>query len=97
LPADQHRPDSIMANAEIYTNGSCAYCVAAKTLLKQRGFDYEEKRVDTSPANFAEMLTRANQRSVPQVFVNGEHIGGFEELVAADRAGKLAQPAGDSA
>ena len=86
-----------MANAEIYTNGSCAYCVAAKTLLKQRGFDYEEKRIDTNPDNFTEMMARANQRSVPQVFIKGEHIGGFEELVAADRAGKLVQSAGDSA
>jgi glutaredoxin 3 len=86
-----------MAKAEIYTTGNCAYCVAAKTLLKQRGYDYEESRVDTNPAKLEEMSGRTNRRSTPQVFIDGEHIGGFEELVEADRAGRLAQPAGDAA
>ena len=86
-----------MAKVEIYTTGNCAYCVAAKTLLKQRGFGYEESRIDTDPAKFAEMLGRSNRRTVPQIFIDGEYIGGFEDLAAADREGKLAQPAGDAA
>lgn len=86
-----------MTKAEIYTTGNCGYCVAAKTLLKQRGVDYEENRVDTDPTKFAEMLGRSNQRSVPQVFIDGQYIGGFEELVSADRAGKLAKSTGDAA
>jgi len=86
-----------MAKAEIYTTANCAYCVAAKTLLKQRGYDYEESRVDTDPAKLAEMLERTNRRSTPQVLIAGELIGGFEELVAADREGRLAQPAGGDA
>lgn len=85
-----------MAKAEIYTTGNCAYCVAAKMLLKQRGYDYEESRIDTDPVKFAELLERTNRRSTPQVFIDGELIGGFEELAEADRAGRLAH-SGDAA
>jgi glutaredoxin 3 len=67
------------------------------TMVKQRGYDYEESRVDTDPAKLAEMLERTNRRSTPQVLIAGELIGGFEELVAADREGRLAQPAGGDA
>lgn len=79
-----------MARAEIYTTAYCAYCVAAKNLLKSRGCDYEEIRVDQDPARRDEMLARAEgRRSVPQIFVNGVHIGGYDELVAAERSGRL--------
>jgi len=81
-----------MAKVEIYTTGSCAYCVAAKMLLKQKGYGYEEIRVDTDPARLAEMLGRSKQRSVPQVFIDGAYIGGYAELAAADRDGSLARP-----
>ena len=87
-----------MAKVEIYTTANCGYCVAAKMLLKQRGIGYEEIRVDTDPARLGEMLTRTKQRNVPQVFIDGHHVGGFEDLVEADRAGKLAtKPTGDAA
>jgi len=87
-----------MAKAQIYSSSSCGYCVAAKTLLKQRGFDYEEIRVDTDPAKLAEMLERSRARSIPQIFIDGRHIGGFEDLLAEDRAGRLvAKPSGDPA
>lgn len=78
-----------MAKVEIYTSGSCFYCVAAKNLLKQKGLDYEEFRIDTDPARYREMLDRSGRRSVPQIFIEDRRIGGFEELVAADRAGEL--------
>lgn len=87
-----------MAKVEIYTTNSCAWCLAAKMLLKSRGFDYEEIRVDTDPARLTEMLGRSQKRSVPQVYIDGRYVGGYEELVAADHAGGLAQPApGDAA
>ena len=87
-----------MPKVEIYTTGSCFYCVAAKNFLKQKGYGYEEIRVDTDPAKYAEMLARAPQRSVPQIFIGGTYIGGYEDLVAAERAGKLQEPrAGDAA
>jgi glutaredoxin 3 len=77
---------------EIFTGANCAYCVAAKNLLKSKGLDYEEFRIDLDPARREEMLVRAaNRRTVPQIFVNGEHVGGFDDLVAADRSGKLSQ------
>lgn len=86
-----------MKKVEIYTSGSCFYCVAAKNFLKQHGFSYEEMRIDADPAKYREMLARAQRRSVPQIFIDGEHIGGYDDLVAADRAGKLADRTGDAA
>lgn len=85
-----------MASVELYSTAVCPYCVAAKNLLKQKGFDYEEIRIDMDPVRRDEMLVRTGgRRSVPQIFVNGNHVGGFEELVAADRSGKLAEFAAD--
>ncbi|SFN13776.1 glutaredoxin 3 [Dokdonella immobilis] len=81
-----------MATVEMFTTAVCPYCVAAKNLLKQKGFDYTEIRIDTDPLRRDEMLSRTGgRRSVPQIFVNGIHVGGFEDLVAADRSGKLAE------
>ena len=77
---------------EIFTGANCAYCMAAKNLLKSKGLDYEEFRIDLDPARREEMLVRSsNRRTVPQIFINGEHVGGFDELAAAERSGKLAQ------
>jgi len=79
-----------MSRVEIYTTAICPYCVAAKNFLKGRGFDYSETRVDREPGKMAEMLQRSDgRRSVPQIFVNGVHVGGYDDLVAADRSGKL--------
>lgn len=86
-----------MAKVEIYTSATCAYCVAAKNLLKQKGFDYEEQRIDTDPSKLREMLDRSQRRTVPQIFVNGHHVGGYDDLVAADRSGELAKMAGAAA
>jgi len=83
-----------MPKVEMYTTASCAYCMAAKMLLKQKGLDYTEIRVDTDFARREEMLQRAHRRTVPQIFINDEHIGGYEELAAAARSGKLAQLTG---
>jgi glutaredoxin 3 len=83
-----------MPKVEIYTTGSCAYCVAAKMLLKSKGFDYQDIRVDNDPERFDEMLRRSQRRSVPQVFVDGEFLGGYEELAEAERSGRLAAHGG---
>jgi glutaredoxin 3 len=83
---------------EIFTGANCAYCVAAKNLLKAKGLDYEEFRIDQDPVRLQEMLQRsASRRTVPQIFINGEHVGGFEDLAAAERSGKLAQLIGAAA
>src|SRR5262249_30276227 len=63
-------PGEPMAKVELYSTASCMYCLAAKNFLKQRGYDYEEIRVDTDPGRLAEMLGRTNQRSVPQVIID---------------------------
>jgi glutaredoxin 3 len=84
-----------MAKVEIYTTGNCIYCVAAKTLLKQKGYAYEEIRVDGDSERLVEMLGRSQRRSVPQVYIDGEYIGGYEELAAAERAGRLAAAGGE--
>ncbi len=86
-----------MAKAEIYTTASCAWCLAAKMLLKSRGLGYDEIRVDTDPARLREMFGRSQKRSVPQIFIDDRYIGGYEELVAADHAGTLVPAAGGSA
>lgn len=78
-----------MASVTLYTSAMCGYCVAAKNFLKSKGVDYTEVRVDTDPAQRAEMARRAGRSSVPQVFVGDTHVGGYDELVQLDRAGGL--------
>jgi glutaredoxin 3 len=77
---------------DLYSSATCPYCVAAKNLLKQRGLGYREIRVDLDREQFQAMLARAGgRRSVPQVFIGEIHIGGFDDLAAADRSGRLAE------
>ena len=86
-----------MSNVQIYTTANCAFCLAAKTLLKQNGLDYEEIRVDTDPQRLDEMIARTQRRSVPQVVVGDRLLGGYEELAAAARSGQLKGAAGGAA
>jgi glutaredoxin 3 len=87
-----------MSKIEIYSTAICPYCVAAKNLLKSKGLSYEEIRVDTNPTARAQMLERSHgQRTVPQIFIDGTHVGGYDDLAAASRSGKLAQLTGGSA
>ena len=86
-----------MPKVEIYTSANCAYCVAAKNLLKHNGLDYAEVRIDTDAVRLDEMVARTQRRSVPQIFIDGRHFGGYEELAAAERRGELADLAGGSA
>lgn len=79
-----------MARIEIYTTPVCGFCIAAKRLLTQKNQSFEETDVMRSPEKRQEMMTRAHGRhTVPQIFINGQHIGGCDELYALDRAGKL--------
>ncbi|MDB5491824.1 MAG: glutaredoxin 3 [Micavibrio sp.] len=79
-----------MANIEMYTTQVCPYCVRAKDLLKRKGQSVTEYRVDSDDAKRDEMLKRANgKRSVPQIFIDGVHVGGCDDLYALDSAGKL--------
>ena len=79
-----------MAKIEIYTSPTCGYCHAAKSLLGKKGLSFEETDVVREPSKRAEMMTRANgRRTVPQVFINGQHVGGFDDLYALESSGKL--------
>lgn len=87
-----------MPKIEIYSTDYCPYCVNAKNLLKSKGLEWSEVRVDTDPAQREAMLARSGgRRTVPQIFINDHHVGGFDDLVAADRSGKLAELLGAAA
>jgi glutaredoxin 3 len=79
-----------MADIEIYSTAMCGYCVAAKNLLKAKGLAWRELRIDTDPAARATMAERTGgARTVPQIFINGTYVGGFDQLAAAERSGRL--------
>ena len=79
-----------LAKVEIYTKFTCGFCFRAKRLLDMKKVSYEEYSVDLGGAKKAEMIERAGGRmTVPQIFVNGRHIGGCDELMALEQQGKL--------
>jgi glutaredoxin 3 len=81
-----------MANITIYSTAVCPYCISAKNLLKSKGLEWKEIRIDQDPAQRDDMLARSGgRRTVPQIFIDETHVGGFDDLVAADRSGKLAE------
>ena len=80
-----------MKPVEIYTSPLCGYCHAAKRLLNEKNVNFSEIDVLSQPERKAEMISRANgRRTVPQIFVGDTHVGGFDDLNALERAGKLA-------
>lgn len=79
-----------VAEVEIYSSMFCPFCYRAKRLLSEKGVEFTEIDVDTSPGRRNEMLERANGRhTVPQIFIDGAHVGGSDDLAALDRGGKL--------
>jgi glutaredoxin 3 len=94
LPIEQplSEPDAerAMPQVEIYTTMFCPYCARARALLKRKGVDYTEIDIIEEPQRRDEMIRRAGGRTtVPQIFIDGEHIGGCDDMVALDGAGKL--------
>jgi glutaredoxin 3 len=79
----------MMARIEIYTTPFCGYCARAKSLLDKKGAHYEEMDVMMDDKKRVEMRERAKRSTVPQIFINGQHIGGSDELAALEQAGKL--------
>lgn len=73
----------------IYSSASCAYCVAAKNFLKSKGIGWNEVRIDMDPAERQKMVALAKRTSVPQIFIGDTHVGGYDDLMALHRAGKL--------
>ena len=78
-----------MAKIEIYTTPFCGYCARAKNLLEKKGAAFEEMDVMMDEKKRAEMRERAKHSTVPQIFINGQYIGGSDELAALEHAGKL--------
>ena len=78
-------PDIVM-----YSTGWCPYCVRARALLERKGLAFREIKIDEDPAEREAMLARSGgRRTVPQIFVGDHHVGGFDDLYALDKAGKL--------
>ena len=81
-----------MTEIIVYSKESCPYCVRAKQLLAAKGLAFEEIRVDLDAAKLEEMLARSEgRRTVPQIFINGKGIGGFDSLWALEQKGELDQ------
>lgn len=79
-----------MAKVEIYTKFTCPFCHRAKRLLTEKGVEFEETEISFDGDKRAEMLSRSGGRtSVPQIFIDGQHIGGSDDLAALESAGKL--------
>ena len=79
-----------MAKIEIYTRTTCPYCTMAKRLLENKGQNWEEINLDTSPERTDEMLERSGgKRTVPEIFIDGALIGGYDDLAALETEGKL--------
>lgn len=83
-------PEQIKARVEIYTWQTCPYCIAAKALLLWKGVNFQEYKIDGDATARDQMAQRANgRRSVPQIFINDEHIGGSDDLYALNEKGLL--------
>ncbi|MGM0452130.1 MAG: glutaredoxin 3 [Thermodesulfobacteriota bacterium] len=81
-----------MAKVEIYTTRVCPYCIRAKELLEDKGADYTEIAVDGDPDRMSEAVKRSGGRkTVPQIFIDDQHVGGYDELDALERKGGLNQ------
>lgn len=78
-----------MRAVRVYSTLFCPYCCMARRLLESKGVRFEEIRVDDDQARREEMMRISGRRTVPQIFVGETHVGGFDDLSALDRAGKL--------
>lgn len=78
-----------MAEVKIYTTRYCPYCHAATALLTQKNVAFEEIDVTGDSAARADLAQRTGRRTVPQVFIDGESVGGYDDLAALDRSGRL--------
>ncbi len=80
-----------MAAVLMYRTATCPYCERAQALLKARGVtQIETVRVDLDPTKREEMIAKTGRRTVPQIFIGSTHVGGFDDLAALDREGRLA-------
>ena len=78
------------ASVTMYSTGVCPYCTMAERLLKNKGVEVIEKiRIDLDPQQRMDMMAKTGRRTVPQIYIGTTHVGGFDDLTALDKAGKL--------
>lgn len=83
-------PERVKANVELYTWQTCPFCLRAKLLLWLKGVNYTEYKIDGNEAARSQMAERANgRRTVPQIFINDQHVGGFDDLDQLNQLGQL--------
>lgn len=73
----------------MYTTAVCPFCQMAERLLQSKGAEIDKVRVDLDPAQRAAMMEKTGRRTVPQIYIGDTHVGGYDDLAALDRAGKL--------
>lgn len=78
-----------MSQITMYSTGTCPYCAQAENLLKRKGLTVNKIRIDQDNAAFDTMLATTGKRTVPQIFINDHYVGGFDNLVAFERDGRL--------
>lgn len=78
-----------MPKVVMYTTAICPYCVRAKFLLEHKGVSYQEIRIDTDHAVMREMVKRSHRNTVPQIFIDDFHVGGYDDLAALEMSGRL--------
>jgi glutaredoxin 3 len=78
-----------MPEIVIYSTAMCPYCVRAKMLLQRKGMRWDEKRIDLDHDLMREMLQRSNRRTVPQIFIDDHHVGGYDDMAELDAMGQL--------
>ena len=79
-----------MSTITMYSTGTCPYCVQAESLLKRKGLTVNKIRIDQDKVEFDNMIAKTGKRTVPQIFIDDQYVGGFDNLVALDRDGRLA-------
>ncbi len=90
-PLQNYEPEvDVTAHVVLYGTAVCPYCVMAERLLKQKGIENIEKiRVDLDPGQRDVMMQKTGRRTVPQIYIGTTHVGGYDDLLALDRIGKL--------
>jgi len=80
-----------MPHVVMYSTAICPYCVRAKYLLDNKGISFEEIRIDHHPEIAQEMMRRSNRHTVPQIFIDNFHVGGYDDLASLEMSGRLDQ------
>ncbi|HHF7344772.1 TPA: glutaredoxin 3 [Legionella feeleii] len=78
-----------MAEVIMYSTAYCPYCMRARQLLESKGVSYTDIRIDDEPAKRDEMIAKSGRRTVPQIFINGQPIGGCDDMYALEHQGRL--------